>query len=366
MRRSARPATILNPAGGRTLAALALLACVAARAAAASDRPAAGGPPIRLADTGLYTDFSRGLIHPEALPYAPQYPLWSDGATKRRWIRLPRGAAIDGRDPDAWRFPVGTRIWKEFSFGRRVETRFMERTRAGWRFATYAWTEDGRDAALAPSAGVRDAAPGATGRTHDLPSVRDCQACHEGARSTVLGFSALQLSPDRDPLAPHAEPLPPGGVQLADLEARGLLRGSPPGLSWPRIPAASPRERAALGYLHANCANCHNGSGPLAGLGLDLEQRLGRPGQGALATTVGRPSSFRSPAAAPGFARIAPGEPARSVLLLRMHGTDPVTAMPPLGHKAADAAATALVGAWIGEDLAPAPAGATPTQEERR
>ena len=47
-------------------------------------------------------------------------------------------------------FPVGTRLWKEFSLGRRLETRMLERTREGWRFATYVWTEDGTDAVLAP------------------------------------------------------------------------------------------------------------------------------------------------------------------------------------------------------------------------
>ena len=44
-------------------------------------------------------------------------------------------------------------------------------------------------------------------RTTAIPSRResDCRACHEGAAVPVLGFSALQLSSDRDPLAPHAD-----------------------------------------------------------------------------------------------------------------------------------------------------------------
>ena len=78
---------------------------------------------LRLADTGLYQDASAERVAADVLAYTPQYPLWSDGATKRRWIRLPPGAAIDASDPDAWVFPIGTQIWKEFSFGGRVETR---------------------------------------------------------------------------------------------------------------------------------------------------------------------------------------------------------------------------------------------------
>jgi hypothetical protein len=52
-------------------------------------------------------------------PFSPQYPLWADGATKLRWVSLPKGGTIDAKDPDAWRFPVGTRFWKQFSFGDR-------------------------------------------------------------------------------------------------------------------------------------------------------------------------------------------------------------------------------------------------------
>ncbi len=68
-----------------------------------------------------------------------------DGAGKRRWIALPPGTAIDGSDPDGWIFPVGTRLWKEFAFDRRVETRYLERTSEGWRFATYLWLADVED-----------------------------------------------------------------------------------------------------------------------------------------------------------------------------------------------------------------------------
>ncbi len=83
--------------------------------------------PGRLSQTGLYRAGSSTEIAPDHLPYAPQYPLWSDGASKRRWIWLPPGTQIDASDPDRWQFPIGTRFWKEFSFGERTETRYLER-----------------------------------------------------------------------------------------------------------------------------------------------------------------------------------------------------------------------------------------------
>ncbi len=128
---------------------------VANLAAAVPSAERADMPPLRLQDTGLYRP---GTLEPGkgVHSYSPQYPLWSDGATKRRWIWLPPGTSIDAAQPDAWQFPPGTRLWKEFAMGRRIETRFIERRAdGGWNYATYVWNEAGTEALLAPDAGVR-------------------------------------------------------------------------------------------------------------------------------------------------------------------------------------------------------------------
>src|SRR5690606_10733603 len=95
-----------------------------------------------------------------------------------------------------------------------------------WRYATYIWNEVGSDAELAPAGGI-PALPvrGAPDGNYSIPSENDCRACHEAAAQPVLGFSALQLSPDRDPLAPHAETPGPTYVDLRVLHERGLLSG---------------------------------------------------------------------------------------------------------------------------------------------
>src|SRR5215208_1810751 len=164
-------------------------------------------PPQALQGTGLYSDFGTLQVDPKHLAFSPQYPLWSDGAAKRRWISLPPGTAIDGSDPDAWTFPVGTRLWKEFSFnGQRIETRYLERQADGqWLYAAYAWSSDGQQAQLVSDKGKRNAYPLGAGRSHTIPGVSDCKVCHQGGRTEVLGFSALQLSRERDPAALHAE-----------------------------------------------------------------------------------------------------------------------------------------------------------------
>lgn len=316
--------------------------------------------PARLADTGLYSDFATRQVDPRNLPYEPQYPLWTDGAAKRRWIQLPPGSSIDASDPNAWRFPVGTKLWKEFSFGRPVETRYLAQVAPGeWIYATYAWNEDGTDAVLAPERGIPGACEIRPGVRHDIPGRYDCRACHEGQPTRVLGFNELQLSPERDPLAPHAQRPAAGAVDLRLLSQRGLIRGLQAQVlkNPPRIEANSATARAALGYLFANCAHCHNEAGPLANLNLSLAVSLaaGHGTPEALATTVERPSRYR-PAGVPDsipLLRLAPGDPGHSLLLQRMSTRLASVQMPPLGTHLVDAEAMALLETWVRDDLGP-------------
>jgi hypothetical protein len=332
---------------------LALALCGVAGARADENRDGRGLPE-RLADTGLYA--AGGALNPHVIPFSPQYPLWSDGATKRRWIYLPPGTSIDAARPDAWEFPRGTKLWKEFSVGAAVETRYLSRGLDGiWRFGSYVWSADG-DARLAPAAGLRDL-PATRSTTlapdarYAIPAEADCRACHDGAPVPVLGFSALQLSPDRDPLAPHTDA--PAAREdfttLATLIARGLLRNLPPALRAPRIAASSPAERAALGYLHGNCGNCHNDDGPLAVLEMTLAQRVASPesSSAVLSSTVGVESQFHARGLPAGARRIAPGRGAESVIAMRMGSRDPLQQMPPLGTSVVDAEALRLIDRWI-------------------
>jgi hypothetical protein len=209
---------------------------------------AAGALPQRLSDTGLYADISTGELSPGVLAYTPQFQLWSDGAEKRRWILLPSGQRIDTSNADQWLFPVGTKVWKEFSVaGVRVETRLLEKrgpTDADWRSMAYVWGTDDKDAVAAPL-GELDSHH----TDHDVPAAGECLACHGGRRSFVLGFSAVQLASSGEP----------GEADLAGLAQRGLLSSTP--ASTPVVPGNAV-EVAALGYLHANCSHCHNQTRP--------------------------------------------------------------------------------------------------------
>jgi cytochrome c553 len=346
-----------------------------AAAVSASHIPSA--PPRLLSETGLYAGRGTNVIDPRNRPFSPQYPLWSDGAEKSRWVRLPEGAAIDARNIDRWDFPGGTRFWKEFRFGgRKVETRFLRKNGDGsWTFASYAWNETQTDAILAPADGLPNVAEIAPGKFHSIPAVTDCRACHvpseaasgEGAsRTEILGFSALQLSTDRDPGAPHAEPLMDDMVTLSTLQEENLFEPARPEFvaAPPRIPAPDARTRSVLGYLSTNCGSCHNEDSSIANLGLALKAKASSVGTGAdvgagrlrrgfgaqgLSRLVGQQTSkWQIPHAPEGASRyVTPGAPDLSAILVRMKSRRPSTQMPPLGTVLHDKEAIALVTEWI-------------------
>lgn len=291
--------------------------------------------PRRLSQTGLYQDLARDLLAPGVTTFTPQFQLWSDGAQKRRWILLPAGTRIDTSDMDNWQFPAGTKLWKEFARdGVRVETRLLHKLGPrpeDWIAAAYVWDQTAGDALLAPS-GVVDAA----GTTHDVPAASECTGCHGGRKSRALGFSAIQLAHD----------LPPDQLDLQALIDRDLLTTPP---AHPPVVPGNPTERAALGYLHANCAHCHNQQRPGP-----TEPRCFAPENqldfwlpvAALATPRATPT-YRS-ANDLGF---SPGDPDDSRLIQRMNTrADPFFAsMPPLGTELVHDEALALLRRWITE-----------------
>jgi hypothetical protein len=130
----------------------------------------------------------------------------------------------------------------------------------------------------------------------------------------------------------------------------GWVRGLPAGVESKDIEARTPIERAALGYLHGNCAHCHNGSEQRVPVVLDVQQRF-QPGreQAALRTLVDQ-SRFRQ--ANSNASIVRPGHAADSVLIDRMRSTNPMTRMPPLASVVPDEAAIALMRDWIDHDLA--------------
>jgi hypothetical protein len=285
--------------------------------------PPSAAEPFWLSSTGLYRDLAAKQLAPELLEFEPAFALWSDGAVKRRWLRLPAASRIDTSSMDHWQFPVGSVLWKEFSLeGRRLETRVLARTgpepRDTWMGA-FVWNEDESDARFVPD-GERDV----RGTTHDVPSAKQCGTCHNGEAGRVLGFSA---------------------VQQPSVDATLLTRPA----QQPFNPPGDRRTANALGYLHANCAHCHNPSGsarPDTDMNLRLSVSESNAAEtNALRTTIGR--SLQSFTHREQSLRVAPGSPEQSGVLARMEQRDADARMPPLGTEEIDARGIEIVRTWI-------------------
>jgi cytochrome c553 len=345
-----------------TAVAVALFASMV-RASAIETGPQAPVAPRLLSQTGLYSNVETLTIDSRNRTFSPQYPLWSDGATKRRWVRLPEGSRIDVADLAKWELPVGTKFWKEFSFkGRKVETRFLWQTAKGrWVFASYAWNEAQTEAVRASESGIAGIEEIADGKRHSIPSVSECRACHDSSRTETLGFNALQLSDDRDPNAIHGEPLSPEMLTLKTLVDENLIAPRRADLvaTPPRIAADSPVTRTALGYLSTNCGSCHNRASSIASLGLDLRQNppgTGNREPGTVAapecSAVGKRGHWVVPEAQDASRIINPGHPESSAMIRRITSRRPISMMPPIGTVVVDREAVDLLTSWVRDNAA--------------
>lgn len=319
--------------------------------------PTPSAPAELLSTTGLYSDIRTKTIAPGLLAWVPNYPLWSDGSAKERWIRIPAGTKIDTSNMDRWVFPVGTKFYKEFSFnGRRIETRIIEKVGSAasvdsWTFKAFQWRADESDAALVGVDGVHDAAPTSFGTTHDIPALEQCKACHSRGGDAINAFEALQLSADRDPIGTPDSKLAPGDVTLEDLERQGLIT-NPPG-EQPRIRSSNAAGRLAMGFLHGNCGNCHNPQGPAAQLGMELRHvnaARSEAEEPAYRTTVNQLNQIF---AVPGTQvsvnsfRILGGQPEQSAIHVRINSRASGQQMPPFASKVVDQEAVNFIDEWI-------------------
>lgn len=292
------------------------------------------GPP------GLYGDSTCTNLATGLVAYTPQYGLWSDGVTKQRFVYLPPAATIDTSDPDGWVYPVGTRLYKNFDVaGKHVETRMLEKVSVGegagsWQMRTFAW-----NVAQNRATEVLSGMSNVLGTAHDIPPVAACPTCHaSGMRDVALSFTAIQLN--------HAN----AGYTLGMLNADGHL--SQTIATTDAVVPGNATEKAALGYLHANCGPCHTGaSAPPTSSPLRFWVPVGTATVAATptyTTAVGVTAVQTQPTRT---LRIAPPNADASMVVFRMSTRDsgavPQWQMPPLATDMVDANGVSAVSAWI-------------------
>jgi uncharacterized repeat protein (TIGR03806 family) len=306
-------------------------------------QPAGTGPvdtiPEELADTGCVDPANPAEPATGLIPYRPNAPFWSDGATKERWLAVPDGYDITLAGDGNFEFPPGSVLVKHFRrLGQLLETRlFMRHPDGVWAGYTYAW-----DAAQNGARRVRGGALEELGGEPWLyPTETECMQCHTAAAGRTLGLEVAQL---------NSELLYPAtgrtANQLRTLDAIEMLAPPLPAdpADLPALPDpfgdAALTERARA-YLHTNCAGCHQPGGPTPS---SMDLRWDTPLAQAEACDV--PATTGSDLGVADTRLITPGDAGRSLLWLRMDRRD-VHAMPPIGSVAIDAEGVALIGAWI-------------------
>ncbi|MDB5038393.1 MAG: hypothetical protein JWQ35_1921 [Bacteriovoracaceae bacterium] len=299
--------------------------------------------PAKLSQTGLFQDLARLIPSSELREYDLQIPFWSDGAEKKRWIKLPSGGQIEFDAKAPWKFPNDTVFIKHFEIkqknapNRRLETRVLKKLEKGWRGYTYKWNESQTDADLL-DASVEETIKiydGIAERTQvwKYPSRSDCLTCHQGSAGRVLGLKTLQLNKEFE-----------GKNELDAWNQLNLFtKDIGEAKNFDHYPKLSDESvsiaKRARAYIATNCTNCHQPGGLIPGMDFRYETSRTQmhimnipPAQ----TNLGVPNAMR----------VKPGKKEESILWLRMSRRG-ANQMPPLSSTVIDETGKKLLGDWI-------------------
>lgn len=330
--------------------------------------------PRLLSQTGIYESVQEHTVKSGLIPYQVNAPLWSDGATKERFIGLTGDATIGFKRGGSWDFPNGTVLVKTFSLPlagqpqdsvTRIETRLMTRQNGEWFGYSYEWNEDQTDAVLVEAAGkhvdftVSDGDASATRKqSWYYPSRSDCMVCHSRAANYVLGLSTLQTNRDihiggekksqldyfQSLSLFHSFDANAKADKAQDAKVADEFSLPAPQSELPRM--SNPEDNTLLlearvrSYLDSNCAHCHvNAGGGNSRLVLSFDTPLEKTG---LLNESPQHDAF-------GIADarlVAPGHSERSLLLHRLQHRGRGQ-MPPLSSSLVDQKAVNLVKDWI-------------------
>ena len=310
--------------------------------------------PKRLSEWRLFTVKAGSLIPNQGVvPYDLNTPLFSDYASKYRFVWMPQGTSAQYREEGVFDFPIGTVLAKTFAFPqdgssveRLIETRLLVRSPTGWEPVLYIWDEKQQDATmeLVPDP-VAVKWTDASGRRHDftysIPNLNECHECHDNQKVFLpIGPKARNLNKDYA-YADGRE------NQLSRWQSIGYLRSLPEPDARPRVakwndPGTGTVEERAAAYLDNNCAHCHQPGGQAGYTGVDFrltQPSLANRGLCKSPNSAGEVGGLRYD--------LVPGHPDESILLYRLESTAPKVSMPALSRDVVHSEGVALLREWI-------------------
>lgn len=311
----------------------------------------------------LFADPVHQIPNDGLVPFDLITPLFSDYASKSRFLYLPPGSAMEYSESSSFSFPVGSALIKTFYYPhdfrkpqdghRLIETRLLVHTsNRGWFGAAYLWNEEQTDAELVV-AGERvtidwvhfDGEQRST--KYMVPNMNQCKFCHSAfGKGKPLGPTARQLNREFTYRDGHT------ANQLAEWTARGILTGAPEPADAPQVakwdnPHSGTVFDRVRGYLDTNCSHCHNPGGLASNKRIDLRYRQTEPWKRGveLRSTGGNYAESKLEKV------IVSGHPERSAVYRRIVSTDFTFMMPQLGRSVVHEEGAALIAEWI-ESLA--------------
>jgi len=295
---------------------------------------------------------------PGVVPYDLISALFSDYASKYRFVKLPAGQKARYAPDGVMEFPVGTVIAKTFAYPADlrqpdrnidlIETRILIHQKSGWVGLPYVWNADDTEATLKLAGAMlpaswTDEAGERVEHQYMVPNANQCKGCHrvEDDNFQPIGPKARYLNHD----FAYAEG---SENQLAHWTRVGILDGAPAPESAPRVPvwndpSSGTLDERARAYLEINCAHCHSMGGPARTTGLDLTWGDHAPvklGVYKFPVAAGRGSGDR-------LYGIVPGNPDQSILMYRVTSLDPGVMMPELGRRIVHREGVELLREWI-------------------
>lgn len=332
----------------------------------------------KLSEYQLFEDATNPTINPNGngLPYDLSTPLFTDYASKYRFVFIPPGKSATYVADEALNFPVGTTLVKTFALPSNtdnrgienedlIETRLLIKRESGWKALPYVWNSDKTDAFLdyngasIPSSITHE---GVTSNfDYKVPDPQSCINCHGIKLNGADEYTMTPIGPKIRFLNKDFDYTDGAENQITKWVAEGFLTGAPSDISnLDQAPIVSDAtsigdlsnnelELAAKAWLDINCAHCHRRDPHGLASNTNMQVEWGHS-YSTHATEHGAcqlPISFGGDGGNDSSYVIEPGSSEKSLLVFRMNTNDGGDAMPPLGRSTIHKEGVELISAWI-------------------
>lgn len=290
------------------------------------------------------------------LPYKTASELFTDYASKSRFVWMPEGAKANYvADGEIFNFPTGAILIKNFFYNQTLpsntkkilETRLMIKKGSEWIFANYVWNEDQTEAFFDLEGSFVDVEFQHNGQTKNvfyrIPSHSECLTCHKTADN------AIPIGPKPQNLNFNLNYADGPENQIDKWEDFGYLTlGTPANINAmvDFTDASQSLNDRFRSYADINCAHCHNPNGHCNYLPINLTfTATSDPEQ--LGLCVVPNIDISGFIGVPVTHIVKPGDPTSSNMYQRIKSDQENIRMPMMGRSLVHEEAVNLTEQWI-------------------